>query len=103
MHNAKSINLPSPLMRISTIHSEQLPNARAIPQSRSTLAVEIAPESPLEFRRALTQDRTQVIQIIPSSDPEFPHKILGCILEIAVVLSVVLVFLASEVGVGRYR
>lgn len=65
------------------------------------LVAQVAPDRALQLGRALSQHLGQVLQVVTGGDTEFPHKVLGGALQVAIVLAVVLLLGSAEVGVGR--
>jgi len=67
------------------------------------LAVEITSNRSLKLCSTLSEHLCQIIQIIPSSDTELPHKVLCCTLQITVIFCSFLVFRSAKVSIGRDR
>ena len=55
----------------------------------------------LQFVRSLSQQIAQVLQVVTSCDSKLPYKVLGCVLQVAVVALGLLFFRASEVSIRR--
>ena len=64
-------------------------------------STQVIPNSPLQPAGAFTQQMRQVLQVVTGRNTELADEVLGRALEIAVVLSRVLVLRPAEVGVGR--
>lgn len=63
------------------------------------LAVKVTPDSSLQFGCALAENLCQVVQIIASSDPKLPYKILCSALQVPVFLPSVWLIRTSKVCV----
>lgn len=90
-----SLRLPTPYHP----HAVPSPKHTLTPKSYCLVA-QVAPDCALQLGRALSQHLGQVLEVVAGGDAEFPHKILGGGLQVAVILAVVLLLGSAEVGVG---
>lgn len=72
--------------------------SKSIPCAIIPLVSEVISDSTLKLDSTLTNQVAQVLEIVASGDAEPAHKVLGCGLEVAVVLLGLLLW-SSEVGV----